>query len=193
MKKKVLATLMSVVILMSVFAFCFGASAVSAFGIGDIKSSIQICPGTVLPLEAPEITGDTPFTQGWEIKYSEDSSWIPYDGSALPEYSYLYEGTGYVWVRYFACDESGEIREFSNECEVYLAHIPTGTYQHNALEHWRVCSECGGKCEIDSHTSLTDSASGETCMVCGAQRSYHFSFIAKLWDWLMGIIMSFIG
>lgn len=198
MKKKFLAALMSVVIVMSVFAcVCSVSAGVAGFEIADIENAIKVCPGTALPLEAPEFDEYAElFSQGWEIAYSdpgddpESVNWYPYDGSAFPENSA--PGSTEVWVRYFVTDRSGGARATSNICTVTLAHTPQGGYEKDALDHWRICAECDGKCDMGSHTSLADGAP-ETCTVCGDQRSYHLSFIEKLWHWILDIILPFFG
>ena len=194
MKKKLLAALISVIIVMSAFAcVCSVSAGVAGFDVADIEDAIKVCPGTALPLEAPAVIEySEAFSQGWEIKYSEGGDWMPYDGSAFPEDAD--PGISQVvWVRYFVTDVTGMEKETSNVCEVTVAHTPQGGFEKNALEHWRVCAECDGKCDMEPHTSLTDGgANGETCTVCGGQRSYHFSFFFNFLNWIMGIIQSFL-
>lgn len=189
--KKILATVLSLVVVLTLFTVCFSASA--AFTVADIESNVRVCPGAPLPLEAPEIFGDEPFAQGWEIKYSETGSWVAYDGSALPEHNTAADREGTVWVRYFVTDMSGDARVETNECEVTLAHVPQGKFETSMLEHWKICADCGAKCDVEAHTSLADSGTnGETCSVCGNQRRYGFTFVMNFWNWLLNLIMSFI-
>lgn len=187
MKKRVLATLLSVCLLFSVFA-CV-ASAASNVEVGEIVSSKRICPGDIIDsavVAEPTIKG-YPQGKGWEVQTS-DGVWVPYDGEPLAESPSTFN------LRYFAVDYEGNY-VYSNECVVTVDHNPIGDYQYSGTDHWRVCDDCGGQAEKAGHTHLYENAtaSDKVCTICGHVRTPQYTGILAFIEWLMDLINIIIG
>ncbi len=184
MKKRVLATILTVCFLFSAMA-CV-ASAASNVSVGEIDLFKRICPGDIIDteiMEIPEVRGYAR-SQGWEIK-SIDGYWIPYDGEPLPEKPDAFG------LRYYAVDYDGNYA-YSNECEVKVAHNPSGSYEYSGLEHWRVCDDCGGQADLGGHDHLGSDAKAESkvCSVCGHVRTSQYTGILAFIEWLMALVAS---
>lgn len=188
MKKRVLATILSVCLLFSVMA-CM-ASASSDFTVAEIISSKRICPGDVIDdnfIEAPEVTGPI-YAQGWEISY-EDGIWFPYEGDPIAE------DVGTFAIRYFVANADGTSYAYSNECVVTAKHNPKGGYETSGTDHWRVCDDCGAECEKGGHDHLSESATAanKVCSICGHRRTSQWTGLLAFWEWIMSLISSLIG
>lgn len=187
MKKRVLATMLTVCLLFSVLA-CV-ASAEGEISIGEIISTKRICPGDVIDfdfIERPAIEGGV-FSEGWEV-LSQDGVWIPYDGEPIDEDAGTFE------IRYFATDAAGNYT-YSNVCVVTAKHNPDGPYEGDGLDHWRICKDCGGKADFGHHDHLSGSATSDNkvCSVCGQVRTSQWTGVLGFWEWLIALIMSLIG
>ncbi len=187
MKKRVLATILTVCLLFSVMA-CV-ASAEASISIGEIISSKRICPGDVIDFDfiaRPETEGGI-YAEGWEIK-TADGVWVPYDGEPISE------NAGAFGLRYFAADANGNY-VYSNECVVTAKHNPSGAYQTSGIEHWRVCADCGGEADKGGHDHLTADATStnKVCTICGHVRTSQYTGILAFLEWLMNLIFSFIN
>ena len=187
MKKRVLATILTVCLLFSVMA-CV-ASADSGISVGEIDVSKRICPGDVIDFDfiaRPEIEGGV-YAEGWEIE-SADGAWIPYDGTPI------HEKAGTFKIRYFAASATGEYA-YSNECVVTAKHNPAGQYEYSGTDHWRVCVDCGGQTEKGGHTHLsgTATAANKVCSVCGHVRTSQYTGLLAFWEWVMALITSLIS
>ncbi len=186
MKKRVLATILTVCLLFSALACVAGAASVE---VGEIITSVRICPGKVINSDViaePEIKG-YPKGSGWEIQ-TEDGLWIPYDGSAIGERQTDFN------LRYFTVDYSDNY-VYSNVCAVRVAHNPIGDYQYNGTDHWRACDDCGGQAEKDGHTHLAGEATAadKVCRVCGHVRTSQYTGILAFIEWIMALIGSLLG
>ncbi len=187
MKKRVLATILTVCLLFSVLA-CV-ASAEGEISVADIISTKRICPGDVIDFNViarPETEGGI-YTEGWEIQ-TVDGVWLPYDGEPISEKA------GTFKLRYFATDAQGNYA-YSNECTVTAKHNPDGPYEYSGTDHWRVCKDCGGQCEHGYHDTLSGSATAanKVCSVCGQVRTSQWTGVLGFWEWLIALIMSLIG
>lgn len=188
MKKRVLATILSVCLLFSVMA-CV-ASAESGITIAEIVSSKRICPGDVIDdyfIEAPVAEGPV-YSEGWEIQ-TADGKWVPYDGSPISE------NAGTFTIRYYAANVDGSIYGYSNECVVTAKHNPKGDYETSGTDHWRICADCGGQCEKGGHDHLAENATSanKVCSVCGHRRTSQWTGILAFWEWIMALIGSLRG
>ena len=186
MKKRVLATILTVCLLFSVMACMASAADVT---VGEIICSKRICPGDVIDFDfiaRPEIEGGV-FAEGWEIK-SEDGVWIPYDGEPIDERAGSFE------IRYFATDAQGNY-DYSNVCLVTAKHNPDGAYQSSGTDHWRICQDCGGVADKGGHTHLSSSATAanKVCEVCGHVRTSQWTGLLGFWEWLIALISSLIS
>lgn len=187
MKKRVLATILTLCLLFSVMA-CV-ASAQANITIGEIISSKRICPGDVIDfafIPRPETEGGI-YAEGWEIEISE-GVWVPYDGEPISETA------GTFKVRYFAADAQGNY-VYSNECVVTAKHNPVGGYEMSGTDHWRVCNDCGGQADKGGHDHLKSSSlsTEKVCTVCGHVRTSQWTGILAFMEWLMALIGSLIG
>lgn len=187
MKKRVLATILTVCLLFSVLA-CV-ANAEASITIGEIISSKRICPGDVIDFEfiaRPETEGGI-YAEGWEIK-TADGIWVPYDGEPISE------NAGTFSIRFFAADAQGNYA-YSNECVVTAKHNPSGAYQMSGTDHWRVCVDCGAETDKGGHDHLAEGATADNkvCSVCGNVRTSQWTGILAFWEWIMLIIMSLLG
>ncbi len=187
MKKRVLATILTVCLLFSVMA-CV-ASAASDITIGEIISSKRICPGNTIDfnfIPRPETEGGI-YSEGWEIT-NANGDWVPYDGEPISE------NAGTFKLRYFAADADGEYA-YSNECVVTAAHNPTGGYQMSGIEHWRICADCGADAEIGAHDHLSAdaTANNKVCTVCGHVRTSQYTGILAFFEWILDLVFSLIG
>ncbi len=190
MKKRVLATMLTVCLLFSVFT-CFASAAGDEIIIADIISSKRICPGDVIDdffIEAPEILSGPVYAEGWEIQ-TKDGTWIPYDGSQIDEKA------GTFKIRYFAVDYSGEVFGYSNECVVTAKHNPSGPYESDNSYHWRTCADCGGVADKAGHDHLSEDATAgnKVCTVCGHVRTSSLTGILVFLEWIMALIGSLLG
>ena len=185
MKKRVLVALMTLCLLFSVFA-CVALAAPN-ISVGDLPAFQKVCPGTALNLEAPEVLGET-YAEGWEIQ-TVDGVWIPYDGQPFTE-----DDNGKL-VRYFAANEIGEYVYSGNVCTLVVKHNPQGAYEYDGMYHWRDCADCGGQAEKGGHTTLKGDATSanKVCQVCGQVRTSQYTGLVAFWEWLLNLIMSFIG
>lgn len=186
MKKRVLAALITVCLLFSVFA-CV-ASAAPNIIVGEVIASQRVCPGEVLDIEAPDVLGET-YAEGWEIK-TVDGVWVPYEAGQI-----ITEDDNGREVRYFAANEIGEYVYSTNTCVLVVKHNPQGAYEYDGMYHWRDCSDCGGQADKGGHTTLEGTATSgdKVCKVCGQVRTSQYTGILAFWEWLMNLIMSFIG
>lgn len=190
MKKRVLATILTVCLLFSVMACVAGAATGEAdILIEDIISSKRICPGDVIDfdfIERPATEGGI-YAEGWEIK-TVDGIWIPYDGEPIEEKA------GTFSIRYFAADSQGRYA-YSNECVVTAAHNPAGAYEYSGTDHWRVCLDCGGQADKGGHTHLSGDATADNkvCDVCGHVRTSQYTGILAFLEWVLDLIFSLIG
>ncbi len=185
MKKRVLATILTVCLLFSVMACVAGAQ--SNLDVEDIVSSIRICPGKVINddvIEAPEVSGYYKVS-GWEIQ-TVDGIWLPYDGESI--------GDDVIGLRYYAVDYSGNY-ERSNECSVRVEHNPIGDYQYSGTDHWRVCDDCGGQADKGGHTHLGGSATAneKVCSVCGHVRTSQYTGLLSFWEWLFPTVIEILA
>ena len=191
MKKRVLATILTVCLLFSVLACVAGAADEDAdIIVGDIISSKRICPGDVIDdvsIGEPSCVGAV-YTTGWEI-LDANGHWVPYQDQPINEK----EGT-VIYVRYFAADISGEYA-YSNACEVTVEHNPQGAYQYSGTDHWRICADCGGEAEKGGHDHLTESATAanKVCTVCGHVRTSQYTGILAFIEWLMALVGTLLG
>ena len=189
MKKRVLATMLTVCLLFSVMACMASAANVT---VGEIIVSKRICPGDVIDfdfIERPAIEGGV-FSEGWEI-LSEDDVWIPYDGEPIDKYD---DG---ATIRYYACNEAGDY-SYSNECIIAVAHNPIGSYKSDGMNHWRECNDCGGQAQKGAHTHLDEgmdeaAVKDNICKVCGHKRTPQYTGIKAFLAWVMALITSLIG
>ena len=190
MKKRVLATILTVCLLFSVLACVAGAADEDAdIIVGDIISSKRICPGDVIDfnfIPEPTIEGGV-YAKGWEIT-TADGIWVPYDGEPISE------NAGTFSVRYFAVDAKGD-GDRSNECVVTVAHNPSGAYEYSGTDHWRVCLDCGGQADKGGHTHLssTSTSADKVCRVCGHVRTSQWTGMLVFWEYILMIIMSLLG
>ena len=187
MKKRVLATILTVCLLFSVMA-CV-ASAESGITVGEIISSKRVCPGDIIDfdvIEKPTVSGGV-YAQGWEIQ-TADGAWIPYDGEPIEAKA------GTFNVRYFAASANGEY-SYSNECVVTAKHNPAGQYEYSGTDHWRVCVDCGGQADYGHHTHLKSdaTAANNVCEVCGHVRTSQWTGLLGFIEWLMALLTSLIG
>jgi hypothetical protein len=187
MKKRVLATILTVCLLFSVLA-CV-ASAEGEISIGEIISTKRICPGDVIDFDfiaRPETEGGI-YTEGWEVQ-TVDGVWVPYDGEPISEKA------GTFKLRYFATDAQGNYA-YSNECTVTAKHNPMGAYEMSGTDHWRTCADCGGQADKGGHDHLTAdaTASNKVCTVCGHVRTSQYTGILAFLEWVMNLIFSLIG
>ena len=188
MRKRVLATILSVCLLFSVMA-CV-ASAESEIIVGEIISSKRICPGDVINfafIERPEIECNEIKSEGWEIQRA-DGNWVPYNGKPIAE------DAGTFNLRYFVADPYGNYG-YSNECVVIAKHNPAGTYQTSGTDHWRVCADCGAETEKGGHDHLGADAKAENkvCTICGHVRTSQYTGLLGFWEWILALILSLIG
>ena len=188
MKKRVLATILTVCLLFSVLA-CV-ASAEGEISVAEIVSTKRICPGDVIDdyfIEAPEVTGPV-YSEGWEIQKA-DGTWIPYNGEPIGEKA------GTFAIRYFAANIDGEIYGYSNECIVTAKHNPKGDYEMSGTDHWRVCADCGGEADKGGHDHLAEgaTAANKVCTVCGHRRTSQWTGLLAFQEWIMALIGSLIG
>ncbi len=186
MKKRVLATILTVCLLFSVMVCMSSAAGIE---VGEIISSKRICPGDVIDFDfiaRPEIEGGV-YAEGWEIK-TEDGVWVPYDGEPIDERAGTFE------LRYFATDAQGNYA-YSNECVVTAKHNPDGTYEASGTDHWRICQDCGGETDYGHHDHLGASATAanKVCSVCGHVRTSQWTGLLGFWEWLIGLLAIFIG
>lgn len=186
MKKRVLATILTVCLLFSVMACVASAATVE---VGEIVTSVRICPGKVIDSDViaePEIKG-YPQGSGWEVQNS-DGFWVPYDGTPIDELTKSFN------LRYFTVDYSGNY-VYSNECAVKVAHNPIGDYKYSGTDHWRDCADCDGQAEKGGHTHLGSAANStdKVCRVCGHVRTSQWTGILAFIDWLMALVSSLIG
>ena len=186
MKKRVLATILSVCLLFSVMACVASAASVE---LGEIISNVRICPGKVIDekvIDSPEIKG-YPKGSGWEVQ-TEDGLWIPYDGEAIAENAKDFN------LRYYAVDYSDNY-VYSNVCSVRVAHKPIGDYQYSGTDHWRICDDCGGEAEKGGHDHLSSSATSadKVCRVCGHVRTSQYTGLLAFWEWIMALIASLLA
>lgn len=187
MKKRVLATILTVCLLFSVMA-CV-ASAESGISVGEIISTKRVCPGDIIDfsvIEKPVIEGGV-YAHGWEVQ-TADGAWIPYDGEPIEAKA------GTFNIRYFAASANGEYT-YSNECVVTAKHNPAGSYEYSGTDHWRVCVDCGGQADYGHHTHLsgTATAAQRVCEVCGHVRTSQYTGLLAFWEWIMALITSLIG
>lgn len=186
MKKRVLATILTVCLLFSVMACMASAASVE---IGEIVANVRICPGKVIDekvIASPEVKG-YPKSAGWEIQ-TEDGLWVPYGGEPIGERQADFK------LRYFTVDYSNNYT-YSNECAVRVAHNPIGDYHYSGTDHWRLCDDCGGEAEKDGHTHLANnpSADNKVCQVCGHVRTSQWTGILSFIEWLMALVGALIG
>ncbi len=184
MKKRVLATILTVCLLFSVMA-CV-ASAETSIVVGEIVSSKRICPGDFIDFDfipRPKIEGGV-YAEGWEIQ-TEGGEWLPYTGAPIDE------SAGTFGLRYFAADAQGNYA-YSNTCMVTAKHNPFGEYQYSGTDHWRICVDCGGQADKEGHTHLSGSATAEdkVCSVCGHVRTSQWTGLLAFWEWIMDLISS---
>lgn len=189
MKKRVLATMLAVCLLFSVFA-CV-ASAEGEILVDEIISSKRLCPGDVIDeyfIEAPEVSGAV-YAEGWEIQRA-DGSWVPYNGEPINEKA----GT-VIMIRYFAANIDGSAYGYSNECTVTVKHNPKGDYEASGTDHWRICADCGGEADKGPHDHLAEgaTAANKVCSVCGHRRTSQWTGLLAFWEWIMALIGSLIG
>lgn len=185
MKKRVLATILTVCLLFSVMACA--ASAASGLDVEDIVSSIRICPGKIINsdvIEEPAIYGYAKVS-GWEIQ-TTDGVWLPYDGEAIDE--------NIIGLRFYAVDYSNNY-EYSNECSVRVEHNPIGDYQYSGTDHWRICDDCGGQADKGGHTHLgaEATANNKVCQVCGHVRTSQYTGLLSFWEWLIPSVMAILS
>ncbi len=181
MKKRVLATILTVCLLFSVMACVASAATVE---VGEIVKSVRICPGKVIDssvIEEPVVKG-YPKKAGWEVQNS-DGSWVQYNGAAIGERQVDFN------LRYFVVDYDGNY-EYSNECAVRVAHKPIGDYQYSGTDHWRVCDDCGGQADKGGHDHLSADATSQNkvCTVCGHVRTSQYTGLLGFMEWFMGLI-----
>ena len=187
MKKRVLATILTVCLLFSVMA-CV-ASAATSVSVGEIISTKRICPGDIIDfnfIPRPETEGGI-YAEGWEIQ-TVDGVWVPYDGQPISEKA------GVFGLRYFAADAQGQYA-YSNVCTVTAKHNPTGGYESSGTDHWRVCADCGGEVDKEGHDHLAGNATAanKVCSVCGHVRTSQWTGMLAFIEWLMALIGSLIG
>ncbi len=187
MKKRVLATILTVCLLFSVMA-CV-ASAEASITIGEIISSKRICPGDVIDFDfiaRPETEGGI-YAEGWEIK-TADGVWVPYDGEPVRE------NAGTFSLRYFAADAQGNYA-YSNECVVTAKHNPSGAYQFSGTDHWRICADCGGQADKGGHTHLGETAvaGNKVCEVCGHVRTSQWTGFLAFFEWIGILLAALLG
>ena len=188
MKKRVLATILTVCLLFSAMA-CV-ASAEASILVGDIDVSKRICPGDYIDFDfmaKPEIKGVDIFAEGWEIKtYGAD--WVPYTGEPVSEYA------GTFSIRYFVADSQGSYF-YSNECVVTAKHNPKGNYEYDGTSHWRVCADCDKPAGKEAHTHLGSDADAaeDICQVCGHKRTPQWTGFLAFFDWIMAVVQMFLN
>ena len=81
MKKRVLATVLTVCLLFGALACVASAASVT---VGEIVSSVRICPGKIIDsdvIDEPVVKG-YPKGSGWEVQ-KDDGLWVPYDLSLI--------------------------------------------------------------------------------------------------------------
>lgn len=190
MKKRVLATMLAVCLLFSALA-CMASAATGEADItvGEIISTKRICPGDVIDfsfIPRPAIEGGV-YAEGWEIK-TPDGIWVPYDREPISE------NAGVFSLRYFAADAQGRYA-YSTECVVTAAHNPSGPYEYDNSEHWRICDDCEGKAnvEVHSHLSADATAINKVCSICGHERSSSLTGLLAFFEWILDLIFSLIG
>lgn len=185
MTKKVLSVILSVCLLFGVFA-CFASAAAVPTIDTEIPVKVRICPGKVINIDAPEISGNV-YAEGWEIKY-EGGDWIPYDGEPLGK-----EENG-ASIRYFAANAVGGYA-YSNEALLTVDHNPIGDYKYSGTDHWRDCAECDGQAEKGAHTTLGEDAkqADNVCKVCGQRRTAQYNGLLAFWEWIMLLIGALLG
>lgn len=181
MKKRVLATVLTVCLLFSALACVANAATIE---VGEIISNVRICPGTTIDqkVEKPTIEVGV-YAQGWEVK-TADGLWIPYDGEPIDEYA------GTFSIRYFASDAQGNYYYSPNECVVTTGHNPKGSYQYDALSHWKICADCGGEADVETHTHMGSTATSgdKVCQVCGHVRTPQWTGLLSFFDWIFALI-----
>lgn len=183
MKKRVLATILTVCLLFSVMACVASAATVE---VGEIVKSVRICPGKVIDedvIEEPEIKGYIKGS-GWEVQNS-NGFWVPYDGAPIDEMTKSFN------LRYFIVDYSNNY-VYSNECSVKVAHNPIGDYKYSGTEHWRDCTDCDGQAEKGGHTHLGEDAlaDNKVCRVCGHVRTSQYTGLLAFIEWIMALVAS---
>ena len=184
MKKRIISVFMCVCIIACLFTISI--SAISGPAIGAIGASVRLCPGKqITNIAAPEVTSaNTVTASGWMVQ-KVGGAWVEYAGEALDE---KYNGAK---IKYFATDENGT--EYSTEATLTVAHNLEGGYEHNDVQHWRVCSDCGEKCNKEFHTWVD----GMQCSVCGAEQTpaagISIASITMLMNFFMKIIEFFSG
>lgn len=190
MKKRVLATILTVCLLFSAMACVAGAATGEAdIIIADIVTSKRICPGDVIDsdfIPEPAIEGGV-YAKGWEIT-TADGVWVPYDGEPISEKA------GTFSLRFFAADAKGNYG-YSNECVVTVAHNPAGAYEYSGIEHWRVCLDCGGQADKGGHTHVgaTALAGDKVCQVCGHVRTSQWTGFLAFFEWIGVLLSSLLG
>lgn len=185
MTKKLLSVILSVCLLFGVFSCIASAAAIPVLE-GEIPVRVRICPGKVIDIDHPEVTGNV-YSEGWEIKLI-GGDWIPYDGEPLDKND---DGAS---IRYFAANAVGGY-VYSNEAILIVDHNPIGSYKYSGTDHWRDCADCDGQAEKGGHTTLGEGATAadNVCKICGHRRTSQYNGILVFWEWLMALIGSLIG
>ena len=184
MKKRVLATILTVCLLFSAMACVAGAE--SSLEVEDIILNIRICPGKDINdvIEDPEVIGYVKVA-GWEIQ-TVDGVWLPYDGEGIDK--------NVTHIRYYAVDYADNY-VYSNECSVKVEHNPIGDYQYSGTDHWRVCDDSGGQADKGGHTHLGSGATAENkvCSVCGHVRTSQYTGLLSFWEWLLPTVFEILA
>ena len=186
MKKRVLATILTVCLLFSAMACVASAANVE---LGEIVRSVRICPGKVIDdnvMKKPVVKG-YPKGEGWEVQ-TEDGLWVPYDGEPIDERQADFN------LRYFAVDYADNY-VYSNECAVRVDHNPIGDYHYSGTDHWRLCDDCDGQADKEGHTHLGNNptANNKVCQVCGHVRTSQWTGILAFLEWIGALIGALIG
>ncbi len=195
--KKVISLIMSVCLLFTMFACVSSAASVEVEQ--TLPAFVRLCPGTVIGeateevLPVPVVYGSV-FSSGWEIKV-EGGDWVPYNGEPIE-----LSDNG-AKIRYFAITYSNDIKEYaySNECDLFVRHNPTGPYCYSGTDHWRECADCGGRDGEELHEFFNefdmenDEGADTVCKVCGAKRTSQWTGLAGFFSWLLKLIVNLIG
>lgn len=185
MTKRVLSLIMSVCLIFGVFS-CFASATAAPVLDGELPVKVRICPGKVIDIDAPEVSGNV-YSQGWEIKIV-GGDWIPYDGEPLDRFD---DGAS---IRYFAANSVGDY-VYSNEALLIVDHNPIGNYKYSGTDHWRDCADCDGKAEKGAHTTLGAGATSKDniCQVCGHRRTSQYTGLLAFFEWVKALLASIIS
>ncbi len=204
--KKTLSILLSIIMLLGVVSVCASAADRTVYeGIGgpaftEDAKDFEICPGKpiVVADNMPAYDeGSYTVTAAYaEVKGLFDKEFAPYTaGTKLDE---TFNGASVRYVLEFS-DGITEYIVYSSEAVLTVDHKGCGEFFNDKDSHWRICENCGEKCEVGYHT-IEDGI----CSVCGAEDQYKtlknvfntlagIEFLAPIFEAIQSVIQLIAG